>query len=149
MGSSGGKGISDMIGATFDPIGSIFGDSLGFDADPIGNMIGQSVANVSGLITGERSTGDVQDNFFGSNWIGDMANPMVGGKSRQMTHQEETNRMWDQYYAGAPVDPEHTDLTKPFMLQSEAPKNEDEKRERARHDVKGGPASLLTEDEEE
>jgi hypothetical protein len=118
----GGKGLSDWIGASFDPFGSIFGDSLGFDVDPIGNMIGTSFSNMTVLVTGEKNFGDIQDNFFGRNWIGDMVNPMVGGRSRQMIQQEETDRMYAEQALTGHVTPANEDLWKPFRSKAEPPK---------------------------
>jgi hypothetical protein len=117
----GGKGFSDWIGASFDPFGSIFGDSLGFDPDPIGNMIGTGMSNVTGLLTFEKDFGDVQDNMFGRNWIGDMINPAVGGRSRQMIQQEETNRMYNEQLLTGHVTPANEDLWKPFRTKAKAP----------------------------
>ena len=145
-GSSSGKGISDWFGASFDPLGALFGDSLGFDVDPIGNLIGQSVANTMGVLTGEKSTADVRDNWMGSNWIGDMVNPMVGGKSRQMLQQEETDRMYDEMAKYGTYSPANEDKWTPFRSQGARESSDVLER---RIDLAPTEASLLGSEDEE
>jgi len=81
-------------------------------------MVGTSFGNITGLATGEKNLGDVRNNFFGRNWIGDLANPLIGGQSRQDIQQQESFRMADEQAMFGKHAPANEDLWKPFRSKA-------------------------------
>lgn len=107
--SSGGSGGSGKNGGNmsyqaslFNPIGTIASTITGNkeleQLDPFGQSMAQATQNLFNVWTGKEQFGS-HENWVGQGVLGDIINPILGGKSTAQKDAEAKNKAeWDKYY---------------------------------------------------